>query len=202
MGLSENAVVSWYTPVYMWTIKGWYDDWLVDLRGIASSDPHLPRVCRSWVTSQFVPSDAIEPTAGQCQRPQGLQPRSPTCGWQQLLAVHRSYLPHLMPVIPSQCHCCKETWISSDTHTQREGERETHVTVRKQKQAISKYHISDYIYTYYIFIYIYILCLIMSVYIRNCDMLKKRLYIRTHGSGNSGHHRATLNNHWLQLCGL
>ena len=35
------------------------------------------------------------------------------------------------------------------THTHREGERETHVTVRKQKQAISKYHISEYIYTYY-----------------------------------------------------
>ena len=110
-------------------------------------------------------------------------------------------LTHLIPVIPSQCHCCKETWISSDTYTERE--RETRVIVRKQKQAISKYHISEYIYTYYIFIlFIIILCLIMSAYIRNCDMLINRLYIRTHGSGNSGHHRATLNNHWLQLCGL
>lgn len=79
-------------------------------------------------------------------------------GSSQLLTP--SYACHTVPMSLLQ----RDLNIFWHTHTQREGERETHVTVRKQKQAISKYHISDYIYTYYIFIYIYSMSDYVCVY--------------------------------------
>ena len=119
VGLSEHAVVSWYTAIPKFTcgqIKGWYyDHWLVDLRGIASS------AAAEWPVSscQAMPLSQRQASAKDhkaCNHE--AQPVADSNCW-RFIAVTPCYTCHIIPMSLLQ----RDLNIFWHTHTHRDALR-------------------------------------------------------------------------------